>query len=139
MPPIFGHLDVSLHFVMQLGLVELLLAFGSCESSEEQMAYQTSLASRVEFLEKSLGDSATKHSQERMDFIENLLGDNVQKHSEVTVESRLKYLEQALGDSDAKHREERQWSDVELSHAHGKLEALHGRLGHLEAPDRVPL
>lgn len=27
------------------------------------MAYQTSLASRVEFLEKSLGDSATKHSQ----------------------------------------------------------------------------
>lgn len=101
--------------------------------------------------------SERKHSslQERMDFIENLLGDNVQKHSEelkktqdrlselrgklgvgmpgsmregeiqVTVESRLKYLEQALGDSDAKHREE-------LSHAHGKLEALHGRLGHLE-------
>lgn len=100
--------------------------------------------------------SQMKHSlQERMDFIENMLGDSVQKHSEelkrmqdrvselrgklgvgthgsahptdtqVTVESRLKYLEQALGDSEAKHREE-------LKNAHGKLEALHGRLGHLE-------
>ena len=29
------------------------------------MAYQTSLASRVEFLEKSLGDSAVKHVEER--------------------------------------------------------------------------
>ena len=142
---------------------------------KEQMANHMPLASRVEFLEKSLGDSAAKHGQEiqdahqkitdlhglnehsekkhsslqeRMNMIENLLGYNVQKHSEelkktqdrlselrgklgvampgnmrsgetqVTVESRLKYLEQSL---------------EELSYGHGKIEALHGRLGHLEA------
>lgn len=31
MPPIFKHLDVFLHFLMQLGLVVLLLAFGMCK------------------------------------------------------------------------------------------------------------
>ncbi|CAJ1435730.1 unnamed protein product, partial [Effrenium voratum] len=102
--------------------------------------------------------SARKHAtlQERMDFIEHMIGDNVQRHgeelkktqqkvselhgklgagpagsrnngdSQVTFANRLQYLEQALGDSAAKHQEE-------LSHAHSKLETLHGRMSQMEA------
>eukprot|EP00435_Cladocopium_sp_Y103_P039146 s2194_g10.t1 len=117
---------------------------GLTEHSERK---HSSLQERMDFIENLLGDNVQKHSvsdrcsmlscgeelkktQDRLSELRGKLGVGMpgsmrEGEIQVTVESRLKYLEQALGDSDAKHREE-------LSHAHGKLEALHGRLGHLE-------
>lgn len=79
-----------------------------------------------------------------------------QSTAEVTVESRLTYLEQSLEDRHgsaalphhsnsyailgsvglavAKNPGSRTGQNLEeLSYGHGKLESLHGRLGHLEA------
>mmetsp|Transcript_105874 Transcript_105874/g.265100 ORF Transcript_105874/g.265100 Transcript_105874/m.265100 type:complete len:978 (+) Transcript_105874:186-3119(+) len=99
----------------------------------ELEADHASLQDRVNYLEKSLGDSVEKHARELKGLkdaharhgkdLESVKAGSV-KHA--TVDERLDYLEKAMGDSADKHV-------AELAAAHARLEQLHGRVASCEA------
>lgn len=96
--------------------------------SREKQALHTRHASmdeRLEYLERTIGDSADRHAKELSEAksAHARTADEAKalhaKHA--TVEERLKFLEKNLGDSADKHLQE-------LQAAHAKLEQLHSRV-----------
>ena len=66
---VLNSLDLFMRWVSVLSVCQFLIHHPMCfcRFLQEQKASQISLAARVEFLEKSLGDSAAKHGQDPCD------------------------------------------------------------------------
>ncbi|CAE7636955.1 unnamed protein product [Symbiodinium pilosum] len=93
-------------------------------------AHSASLGERLDFLEKSLGQSAEKHAKE----VDALKASHSRITTETklrdahhaTVSERLEYIEKMIGDSADKHAKE-------LSAAHEKIQDMHKRVADCEA------
>lgn len=106
------------------GAVALELERVSREKQSLHAGHAT-MSERLDYLERSLGDSADRHTKELSDAksAHARTADEAKalhaKHA--SVEERLKYLEKSLGDSADRHMQE-------LQGAHAKLEQLHLRV-----------
>ena len=93
-------------------------------------AHSASLGERLDFLEKSLGQSAEKHAKEvdalKASHSKIATETKVRDAHHATVSERLDYIERMVGDSADKHAKE-------LAAAHEKIKDMHKRVVDCEA------
>merc|ERR1719281_629506 len=91
---------------------------------------------RMEFIERTIGESADKLSkvatvdghaslEGRLDYLEKFLGESADNHEEhkTTLETRLEYIESLIGDSADKHASEIDKAKNQLGDLHKALAA----------------
>jgi chromosome segregation ATPase len=114
---------------------------GNSLSSEKATrdSHHATLAQRMDYIEKALGDSADKHRD--LEDLHKKLHDNHGSHkneadvyrkrletSHASMQQRVDFLEQAVGDSADKHAKELLAAHSQLKELHGRVADAHGQI-----------